>query len=255
MALFLLGSRGLYAHDFWIAPSTFLAPTGTLVSVALREGEHGVGKPVPRMNNRIARFVDAGPTGACDIAGIDGADPAGFIRLAGDGTHILVYQSTPNDVMLQPALFEQYLWQEGLQHVIQTRHAQGQREQPGREGFRRCAKSLIRTQAGMDGGFDRVVGLPLEIIPESDPWAIQGRLRFRLLFEGQPITGVQISALRIEDSGKLLSARTDGDGRVELALDKPGRWLIKGVHMIPAPAGDKIDWESYWASVFFERAE
>jgi hypothetical protein len=29
-------------------------------------------------------------------------------------------------------------------------------------------------------------------------------------------------------------------------------WLIKAVHMIPAPSGANADWESFWASVTFE---
>jgi hypothetical protein len=29
-------------------------------------------------------------------------------------------------------------------------------------------------------------------------------------------------------------------------------WLIKAVHMIPAPAGSKAEWASFWASLTFE---
>jgi hypothetical protein len=29
-------------------------------------------------------------------------------------------------------------------------------------------------------------------------------------------------------------------------------WLIKAVHMIPAPAGTNAEWQSYWASLTFE---
>ena len=49
-----------------------------------------------------------------------------------------------------------------------------------------------------------------------------------------------------------ISARTDDDGRVRLRLDSPGMWLIKAVHVIPAPAGMNAEWESFWASLTFE---
>ena len=29
-------------------------------------------------------------------------------------------------------------------------------------------------------------------------------------------------------------------------------WLIKAVHMVPAPADSNADWASYWASLTFE---
>jgi hypothetical protein len=29
-------------------------------------------------------------------------------------------------------------------------------------------------------------------------------------------------------------------------------WLIKAVHMVPAPAGARADWASFWASLTFD---
>jgi len=29
-------------------------------------------------------------------------------------------------------------------------------------------------------------------------------------------------------------------------------WLVKAVHMVPAPAGSDADWRSFWASLTFE---
>ena len=47
-------------------------------------------------------------------------------------------------------------------------------------------------------------------------------------------------------------ARTDSDGRVHLTLKQGGMWLVKAVHMVPAPVGANADWQSYWASLTFE---
>ena len=40
--------------------------------------------------------------------------------------------------------------------------------------------------------------------------------------------------------------------RVSFAFAKPGAWLVKSVHMVPAPAKSGADWESLWASLTFE---
>jgi hypothetical protein len=29
-------------------------------------------------------------------------------------------------------------------------------------------------------------------------------------------------------------------------------WLVKSVHMVPAPAGANAEWASFWASLTFE---
>ena len=49
-----------------------------------------------------------------------------------------------------------------------------------------------------------------------------------------------------------LSARTDKDGRVRFKVRPGGMWLIKAVHMVPAPAGARAEWASFWASLTFE---
>ena len=48
-----------------------------------------------------------------------------------------------------------------------------------------------------------------------------------------------------------LHARTDRNGRVTFALDS-GVWMIKAVHMVPAPPASGADWESFWSSLTFK---
>ncbi len=48
-----------------------------------------------------------------------------------------------------------------------------------------------------------------------------------------------------------MAARTDVHGRVRLPLGGAGVWMVKAVHMIPAPPGSGADWESFWASLTF----
>jgi hypothetical protein len=49
-------------------------------------------------------------------------------------------------------------------------------------------------------------------------------------------------------------AQSDRDGRAAFKIEEPGAWLVKAVHMVPAPAGSNADWESFWASLTFEIA-
>ena len=99
-----------------------------------------------------------------------------------------------------------------------------------------------------------VLGLELELMPERDPYTLKPgeALPVRLLYHGKPLDGALVVGVASPGvSGARVSARTAG-GRAALVLDRPGLWLVKAVHMVPAPEGSGAEWESLWASLTFE---
>ncbi len=75
-----------------------------------------------------------------------------------------------------------------------------------------------------------------------------------LTYEGRPLPGGLVVAMNRSTPAAKLSARTDAKGRVTFRLPQPGVWLVKSVHMVPAPAGTNAEWASYWASLTFQLA-
>lgn len=261
----------LAAHDFWLVPSSFRPAPGGPLAVRLKVGERLQGDVLPRDPAQIERFSLLGPLGGrgeTPIAGPDGAEPAGYAHLGGPGLYWIVYDSAPNRLDLPADKFEEALKKEGLERISELRRARGESDRPSREVFSRCAKSLVRVGVGAPSaastppipGVERPLGLDLELIPERDPSAplAGGELPVKLLYRGKPLAGALVIALHPGksggDRGELaeLSARTDRDGRVRLALPEAGFWLVKSVHMVPAQPGAGIDWESLWASLTFE---
>lgn len=244
----------LRAHDFWMEPSTFTPEPGERVAVRLRVGEHFKGDPVPLNPQRVERFAAAGASGSISVDGAPGADPAGLVVLGAPGLYQLVYDSSRASVELAGPDFEKYLAEEGLERISRLRAERGQTAVKAREVFSRCAKALVAVGGKGAGGHDRVLGLPLELVPEASPYALPrgGSLLVRLLQEGKPLEGALVVALRRGEPARRISARTDAGGRVRLSLDLPGVWLVKAVHMVPAPEGVGADWESFWASLTFE---
>lgn len=253
VALFFAAAP-LLAHDFWIEPSTFRPDVGATVGIALRVGEGFRGDPVPRMPGRIQRFVLASPSGESPVDGVEGQDPAGVARISEPGIQVVGYRSNTSRVDLEAAKFEQYLKEEGLEAIVAERARRGESAKPSREIYSRCAKSLLATGGGGRTGYDRELGFTLELVPEKNPYASPAGAPFplRLTYRGEPLAGTLVVALNRGAPGKPLSARTDGEGRVSFALGKPGAWLVKAVHMAPAPAESGADWESLWASLTFE---
>ena len=244
----------VFAHDFWIEPSTFRPAVGANVSVALRVGERFRGDPVPRTPDRIVRFALFSPSRETPIDGVPGQDPAGVARISEPGLQIVGYRSKVSTVELEAAKFEQYLKEEGLESIVAERARRGESLKSSREIYSRSAKALLAAGGAGRFGHDRVVGLTLELVPEKNPYALRagGSLPVRLEYDGKPLAGALVVALNRAAPERPLSARTDAGGRLAFVLEKPGQWLVKSVHMVRARAESGADWESVWASLTFE---
>ena len=247
----------LPAHDFWIEPSAFRPRVGETVSLRFRVGEHFRGDAIPRDPNRIISFEHYGPSASGTIPGLAGFGPAGLLQLKAPGLHLVAYQSTSSFVELDAEPFESYLRDEGLERIIEERKRLGESGKPGTEFFARCVKSLLKL--GEDGpkhGFDRVLGFPVELVPDNDPYSLDrgGKFSVRLLREGKPLNGTLVVAYADADPSQPLKGRTDDEGRVTFMLNHVGPWLIKAVHM-ERIEDDEADWQSWWASLTFEAPE
>ena len=73
----------------------------------------------------------------------------------------------------------------------------------------------------------------------------------RLLYQGKPLAGALVMALDTTDAQTPQQVRSDAEGHASFTLPRAGAWLIKAVHMIPAPRDAGADWESFWASLTF----
>ena len=253
----VLSGTPLLAHDMWIDPTTFFPDPGTIVGIKLRVGQDLLGDPLPRDPSLINQFVFEDAAGRKPVVGRDGADPAGFLRVAAPGLLVVGYRSNPSAVELTPEKFNQYLKDEGLDAITALRARRNETGAKAHEIFSRCAKSLVLSgpvsRVSHDQG-DRVLGFTLELVAERNPYAIaMGQdLPLRLIYENRPLPGALVVAINRANPSEKVSARTDKDGRVHFRLKQRGMWLVKAVHMIPAPAGTNAEWASYWASLTFE---
>lgn len=250
----------LIAHDFWIEPSGFAPGVDTAVRVHFRVGDRFTGDPLGRNERKIERFFSVAPDGSArPIVGRDGMDPAGIVRVDAPGLWILGYQGKPSAVTLPAEAFEGYLKEEGLERISLERARAGTAGAQGREHFSRAVKSLVvagSPDASTLTGYDRTLGLALEIVPQANPFEAGRReLPVRLLFQNEPLQGALVVAMRKASRAVtaeiVTSIRTDSRGRAVLETG-PGLWLIKAVHMVPAAAGTGVDWESTWTSMTFE---
>ncbi len=233
---FLIASPAA-AHDFWIEPSTFHPAAGERVTAALRVGMKLLGDPVPRVPELIDRFFIRGNGDERPVVGRGGMEPAGIAYISGPGLHWIGYQSNASPLTLDPKKFAGYLRDEGLPTVPQ-----------GPERFYRCAKALLDTPGDSGKVLDTPLGFTFELVPRKNPYTTR-ELPLTLLFRGKPVANAQVVAMNKDEEVKV---RTDARGRATVRIAHPGFWLIKAVHMEPAPKESGVAWESWWASITFE---
>lgn len=267
VATLLLLSAATDAHEYWLLPDRFAAATGEQIAIEHRVGTGWPGETLPRDPRRVVRFAFIDAKGERPIEGDPGADPAGTVTLRTPGIALAVYRSNPSRITLEPALFESYLRNEGLDAVVAFRAEHGESALPGEEMFSRNAKAMVVATAktantGRPYAFTardaqlwrQPFGLTLEIVAETDLRQLAAGAPFtvRLLYRGEPLEGALVKSFPRGSVVAESKVRTDAAGRATMTLDKPGIWLINAVHMIDAPAGSGARWESLWSSLVFE---
>ena len=251
-----LTATPLAAHEFWLQPESFRLEVGAPIGVRVYVGDgFEKGEPYAR-NPRHIMYFQVDPEEIGELAGEAGDEPAAVLTADEAGLATLVYRSFPSRVSLEPEPFERYLRNEGLEAIVAERAALGESDKPGSEAFSRCAKSLVEVGDGPVEGYEKPLGLALEIVPLASPFALAAddELEVRVLWRGEPLDGAQVRAYFEGEPQRTFTVRTDADGVARLAVGGPGARLLSVVHMERADAGSAVDWESTWSSLTFEVA-
>lgn len=255
-ALFVLGAFALpvAAHECWLRPSSYSPAPGARVAIDVCVGMQLKGEVKVRNDAKLLRFFAVDPRGTVlPVPGEDGKAPAGTLTLDRPGSWWIGYETSPSSIELEAAKFEAYLREEGLERIIDEREKRHERADAGRELYSRSVKALLACGGPSTQGFDREIGLPLEIVLRKSPFGLRAGepLELELHFRGKPLEGALVGCLR-EGAEKEVSARTDEKGRVQLTLERAGRHLVHTVHMIEAEKDSGARWRSYWSSLAFE---
>lgn len=250
----VFGSATASAHEFWVEPSTFGLERGGPVGIRLCVGDGFEGWSLARNDQRIEKFVAAGPAGEQPIVGLDGSEPAGIARLTTPGGYVIAYRSNRAFTELPAAQFDEYVKQKGLEKIVALRRWQGASHKKVREAYSRHSKALLGVGNGSGSVVDRRMGLRLELIAEPDrsPAAGEDLHSYRLLYDGKPLADALVTATRPGTTDGDLQVRTGSDGRASFRMHAPGMWRVAAVHMVKAPHDVAADWESLWASLTFE---
>ena len=248
--VFLVVAAGnVAAHYTYILPQQFRVASGATVVVGFHSGDG-----FPESTAILKRLQDPAihtSRGKLAIDGLkeDGKRLAATVTVPAAGHVIVTAVNAASTEDMRPASFEKYLSEEGLGHIIAARKERGESEKNGKERYTMYAKTILLSGTPGDG-YKTAVGLPLEIVPEKDPYRLQAgeALPIRVLLRGAPAPNLEVRATSVTDKTHVVG-RTDAQGRVTVPVSK-GQWRLHTIHMERA-SGD-VDWESLWTTLTFE---
>jgi len=252
LAALLVSTGLLSAHECWLQPATFAPVAGPTIGLTIQVGMNFQGEPKPFNPDRIATLKHFSAAGTEDWTAKANNLLQLPVKFADAGTHVVIYDSKPSLITLEPDKFDEYLREEGLEFVIAERARLDESAKPGRERYRRCNKTIVRADGKADATFAVVTGQQLEIIPVDDPaaWQPGGTLRFKLLFSGQPLAAAKVRAWhRAGDKLTTLDGTSDATGEVAFALPAGGQWMLSTIHMVRLSGDKEADWESTWGNL------
>jgi hypothetical protein len=255
--LSLLGSAAR-AHDLWLVPAEAAAVGRPAVVRANSGSDFPDSEHAPDPAAFLRRIVvrPDGTAGALEAAGRE--DRSGLLRFEPDrpGVHVVAVETRPKLLTLAADAFNDYLLSDGLPHVYRLRAREKTLDQPGRERYSKSPKALVRVGAG-GGDPCRVLGLPLEIVPLRDPFALRvgDTLKVRVLFRDKPLEDAHLGWQLPGDGGTPRgTVRTDARGEALVPVARTGLMSIRLTHMT-RPRAEQYEWESFWTTLTFRVPE
>ena len=253
------------AQEFWLQPSKFFYNVGEKLIVNFNVGENFIGKPWKSLEeapgiqnvyyNQVAKVelhdVDA-PQDILEYV-IEGAKNHIEFPLTSEGTKLIVMQSTNSLIDLEADKFNAYLKEKGLDEAYLHREKTHTLNKSGKELYARCAKLMVQVGKKTDDTFKKSAGLPVEIIPQQNPYALKvgDPVRFLILYEGKPLFGARVNVMnRYNNRTTLQNIYSQQDGTIDTHISNPGAWMVSFVKMVPSK-DPKSDWQSYWGSLVF----
>ena len=162
----------------------------------------------------------------------------------------------PRPIILESEKFAGYIKSEDAEKFVAPQFVSGETTVPQRESYTKYAKVLLDAPGEKQSNdFSFAAGHRVEIIPQANPSTVQAgeKLPVKVLFEGNPISGLRVSSgCENLNNGKYAAhTRTDEDGLATVEISGKGLWFVRTHFIRPHTDANNFDWESFWASITF----
>ncbi len=169
-----------------------------------------------------------------------------------EGTNLIAFNSTNTFIEIEPAIFNKYLLEDGLTNAIEYRKINNETDSIGRELYQRCAKTLIQVGNIKTKTYSVDSDMPLEIIPETNPYQLKQKDSFQVnvFFQKQALVNTLVKIWHRENNiTTTTDLRTNEKGEIKFPVTTSGKWMISLVKMLRLEKDSTAQWQSYWGSL------
>jgi uncharacterized GH25 family protein len=248
--LILSAAGSASAHYTFIMPEKFRVTAGESVTIGFHSAD-----AFPESSSIAKRLKDASLHSARGSVGLglheDGKRMAGVITVPASGHVIATVVNDSAVESMKAESFTKYLKEEGLTHIVDSRTERGETDKAARERYTMFAKTIFLSDSP-DEGYKYVVGLPIEIVPEKDPYLLKPgeALPVRVLFRDAAARNLEVMAASAGATKSSSIGKTDSNGKISIPVTS-GKWRLHTIAMERSSNPD-ADWESFWATLTFE---
>lgn len=177
------------------------------------------------------------------------------IQPSSAGTYVAGLSTMPREIDLKAKDFNDYLVEDGVPDTLAERKRKKELTKDVRERYSKHVKTLFQVGDKTTTNFNVILGYPVEIVPQTNPYSakVGDTLSLLCLKDGKPLANQVVMTGYEDASAKLIvgsNLRTDKKGIAKLKLSGSGKWYAKFINM--ARLNDpKLNYESKWATLTF----
>ena len=243
------------ADEFWLEADTFYFNPGETVHLSLKTGNDFIGERwTPAKTDGFQRLEQHAAKQVYDLRKSlkQTSDPL-EVRLAGEGSHLVVLETTRTFVKMDGERFTEHLREEGLDDLFYQREKSKTSADSATEYYSRYSKLILQAGTRLDDTYKEVCNLPIEIIPDKNPAAMKkgDPIKFEILYQGKPLFGAKVKVWnRYNHRTTVQNIYSQQDGMIETHVSNPGAWMISVVNMVPSK-DPKAQYRSFWGTLVF----
>ncbi|HEX4956911.1 MAG TPA: DUF4198 domain-containing protein [Lacibacter sp.] len=242
------------AHEFWLEPQRYIFSRGEEINIRLKVGEGFKGENWSGNREKInllqLYYSDVVDSSLHQHISDEKGDSLQF-SIFEEGTAMVVFNNLNTYIELEPQKFLEYVTEDGLTNAIDYRKEYNESDSVGREYYQRSVKTIVQIGALKTDVFKKQTPLPLDIIPQSHPYAVSGKqlMKMKILFNKEPLSQHKIRVWHKMPDGVTDSSYTsDENGIISFTVEPKGEWMVSCVNMIRLEDDPKAQWQSYWGS-------
>jgi uncharacterized GH25 family protein len=244
-----------FAHDLWLIPPDKATPKQIVRIDASVGMDFPVSVSAPAVDRYPRKFAIAPDGTILPLKDVGKKDLVSQLEWepAKAGIYLVAVATTPRVLELDADRFNDYLVADGLPHIFRLRAREKTLDQPAKERYRKSPTALLCVGDGKDGDWQRVLDLPLQIVPLQNPFQrkVSDTLKVRVLFNKEPLKDANVG-WQHPGSGETAVGyiRTDANGTALIPIAQTGLMTIRLTHMTRPKLAD-YEWESFWTTLTF----